>query len=143
MAIERSGSAVWGGGFKDGAGVVSTETGALKELPYSVSGRFEDGPGTNPEELLGAAHASCYVMATSLLLGNAGMNPEKLAATSVVTLAPDGDGFSIPKIAVTLTGHVPGAEEAKVLEVAEAAKGGCPVSKLFDAEITLDATITV
>jgi len=141
MKIKRRGSAVWQGGLKDGKGTVSTESGALKSQPYAFSNRFENEKGTNPEELIGAAHAGCFTMALSLILGEAGLTAEKLETTAEVTLEKIGDGFDITSIHLTLKGKVPGADAAKFQELAAKAKAGCPVSKLFKSNITLDATL--
>lgn len=137
----KKGSAVWKGGIKDGGGTVSTETGVLREAPYGFKSRFENGPGTNPEELLGAAHAGCFSMAFSLMLGNAGIPPEKIETTAAVTLDKVGEGFGITAVHLTVKAKVPGATREKFLEVANQAKAGCPVSKLFNTNITMDATL--
>ncbi len=141
--MDRSASAVWHGGLKDGKGTVSTETGALKELPYSFTSRFESGTGTNPEELLGAAHAGCYSMALSAQFTEAGLKPEAIATTAVVTLEMLKDGGpTITKIHLTTKVTAPGVETAKFEELAHAAKVGCPLSKVLKAaEITLEATL--
>ena len=141
MAIKKTGSAAWRGGIKDGVGSISTESGALKAYPYGFASRFEGKAGTNPEELIGAAHAGCFTMALSLILGEAGLTAEQLNTSAEVTLEKDGEGFSITKVHLTLRGKVPGADEARFLELAGKAKQGCPVSKLLKAEITLDAAL--
>ncbi|GEK74587.1 MULTISPECIES: OsmC family protein [Halomonas] len=141
MSIQKNGSAVWQGGLKDGKGTVSTQSGTLSEAPYSFAKRFEDEAGANPEELIGAAHASCYSMALSMILGEAGYTPERIASRASVTLAPDDSGFSISAIHLETRASVPGADEAAFQDAAEKAKAGCPVSKLFNAEITLDARL--
>ncbi|KGE78739.1 OsmC family peroxiredoxin [Halomonas sp. ND22Bw] len=141
MSIQKNGSAVWQGGLKDGKGTVSTQSGTLSEAPYSFAKRFEDEAGANPEELIGAAHASCYSMALSMILGEAGYTPERIASRASVTLAPDDSGFSISAIHLETRASVPGADEAAFQDAAEKAKAGCPVSKLFNAEITLDAKL--
>ncbi|MEO7773263.1 MAG: OsmC family protein [Steroidobacteraceae bacterium] len=133
--------AVWKGGIKDGGGTISTETGVLKEAPYGFKARFEDGPGTNPEELIGAAHAGCFSMALSLMLTTAGFPPAELDTHAAVTLEKIGDGFEITSSALTLKAKVPGIDKAKFDELAAAAKAGCPVSKLLRAKISLDATL--
>jgi osmotically inducible protein OsmC len=135
------GTAVWKGSLKDGKGIVSTKSGALKDQPYGFASRFEGKPGTNPEELIGAAHASCFAMALSLILGEAGITAEELDAKAEVTLVKDGDGFSITKSHLTLRAKIPGIDKAKFLDLAGKAKAGCPVSKLLKAEITLDAKL--
>ena len=142
MAIKKTGSAAWRGGIKDGVGSISTESGALKAYPYGFASRFEGKAGTNPEELIGAAHAGCFTMALSLILGEAGLTAEQLNTSAEVTLEKDGEGFSITKVHLTLRGKVPGADDARFLELAGKAKQGCPVSKLLKAEITLDAALT-
>lgn len=142
MAIKKTGSAAWRGGIKDGIGSISTESGALKAYPYGFASRFEGKAGTNPEELIGAAHAGCFTMALSLILGEAGLTAEQLNTSAEVTLEKDGEGFSITKVHLTLRGKVPGADEARFLELAGKAKQGCPVSKLLKAEITLDAALS-
>lgn len=142
MAIKKTGSAAWRGGIKDGVGSISTESGALKAYPYGFASRFEGKAGTNPEELIGAAHAGCFTMALSLILGEAGLTAEQLNTSAEVTLEKDGEGFSITKVHLTLRGKVPGADEARFLELAGKAKQGCPVSKLLRAEITLDAALS-
>ncbi len=141
MSIQKNGSAVWQGGLKDGKGTVSTQSGALIDVPYSFAKRFEDESGANPEELIGAAHASCYSMALSMILGEAGHTPERIATRAAVTLTPDDGGFSISAIHLETRASVPGADEAAFQDAAEKAKAGCPVSKLFKAEITLDARL--
>lgn len=135
------GSAVWSGGIKDGKGAISTKSGALKDYPYGFASRFEGKPGTNPEELIGAAHAGCFTMALSLILGEAGMTAEKMETQADVTLVKQGDGFAITAVHLTLKAKIPGADEAKFKECTEKAKAGCPVSKLLKADITLDAKL--
>ena len=137
----KSGSAVWSGGIKDGKGAISTESGALKDYPYGFAARFEGGVGTNPEELIGAAHAGCFTMALSKMLGDAGMTAEKMETKSDVTLEKQGDGFTITAVHLTLKAKIPGADDAKFQEIANKAKANCPVSKLFNAKITLDASL--
>lgn len=139
--MSKFGSAVWSGGIKDGKGAISTESGALKEYPYGFSSRFEGKPGTNPEELLGAAHAGCFTMALSLMLGEAKLTAEKMETKADVTLEKQGDGFTITAVHLTLKAKIPGADDAKFQEIANKAKAGCPVSKLFNAKITLDASL--
>ena len=140
MAIVKSGSARYEGLGKDGKGHVSTESGALSEQPYGINTRFEGGKGTNPEELIAAAHASCFTMALSFALARAGHSDGTLETTARVTLDKDGDGFTITRSDLTLTGTVDGIEEAEFMAIANEAKANCPVSKLLNAEITLDAT---
>ena len=141
MDIVKKGSAVWSGGLKDGKGAISTESGALDAHPYGFAQRFEGVKGSNPEELIGAAHAACFTMALSLVLSEAGLTADKMETTAAVTLAKDDGGFSIPSIALTLVATVPGTDEATFRQLAETAKTNCPVSKLFKAEITLDASL--
>jgi osmotically inducible protein OsmC len=135
------GSAVWSGGIKDGKGAISTKSGALKEYPYGFASRFEGKAGTNPEELIGAAHAGCFTMALSLILGEAGLTAEKMETQADVTLTKQPDGFAITAVLLTLKAKIPGADNAKFQELAAKAKAGCPVSKLLKADITLDATL--
>lgn len=141
MAINRTGSVTWSGGIKDGKGAISTESGALKAYPYGFSSRFEGQPGSNPEELLGAAHAACFTMALSLILGEAGLRADLLETTARVTLDKDSAGYAITTVHLTLKGKVPGADRAKFAELAGKAKAGCPVSKVLNAEISLDAEL--
>ena len=141
MSIHRSGSAHWAGGIKDGKGEISTESGALAAYPYGFSSRFEGKAGSNPEELIGAAHAACFTMALSLILGEAGLKAESLETTAKVTLDKVKDGYAISAVHLTLVGKVPGADEATFAELAGKAKAGCPVSKVLKAEITLDASL--
>jgi osmotically inducible protein OsmC len=135
------GTARWQGGLKDGKGAISTKSGALSDYPYGFASRFEGKPGTNPEELIGAAHAGCFTMALSLILQEAGLTAEEMKTQADVTLEKLADGFAITKVHLTLRGKVPGADEAKFQELAAKAKAGCPVSKLLKAEITLDAKL--
>jgi osmotically inducible protein OsmC len=139
--MKTHGSAVWRGGIKDGKGTISTQSGALKEYPYGFSSRFEGKPGTNPEELIGAAHAGCFTMALSLILGEAKLTAEQMETRAEVTLEKLADGFAITAVHLTLRAKVPGADRAKFEELANKAKAGCPVSKLFNAKITLDAQL--
>jgi lipoyl-dependent peroxiredoxin len=139
--MKTSGSAVWTGGIKDGRGAISTASGALKEAPYGFSSRFEGKPGTNPEELIGAAHAGCFTMALSLILGEAGLTAEKMETRAEVTLDKVADGFAISAIHLDLQARIPGADKAKFEELANKAKLGCPVSKVLNTNITLTATL--
>ena len=139
--MKRTGSAAWQGGIRDGKGSISTESGALKAYPYGFASRFEGQPGTNPEELIGAAHAGCFTMALSLILGEAKLTAEQMDTTAEVTLDKEGDGFAITKVHLTLRAKVPGADQATFLELANKAKQGCPVSKVLKAAITLDAAL--
>jgi osmotically inducible protein OsmC len=142
MKIKRKGSATWQGGIKDGRGSVSTESGALAAHPYGFASRFEGQRGTNPEELLAAAHAGCFTMALSLILGQSNLTAEQMDTTAEVTLEQVEGGYAITAVHLTLKAKVPGADRATFEKLAAAAKAGCPVSKLFKAEITLDATLT-
>jgi osmotically inducible protein OsmC len=136
------GTAVWRGGLKDGKGAISTKSGALKDVPYGFAARFEGQPGTNPEELVGAAHAACFAMAMSAGLGEAGFTATQMDAKSDVTLEKVPDGFAITKIHLTLKAQVPGIDKDKFQDIATATKSGCPVSKVLKgAEITLDAAL--
>ena len=139
--MKTHGSAVWQGGIKDGQGAISTQSGALKAHPYGFSSRFEGKPGTNPGELIGAAHAGCFTMALSLILGEAGLTAERMETRADVTLEKAGDGYAITAVHLTLKARIPGADQARFEELAGKAKAGCPVSKLLKAEITLDATL--
>ncbi len=139
--IKRKGSAVWSGGLKDGKGTVSTQSGVLNQQQYGFNTRFEDGAGTNPEELLAAAHAGCFTMALSAQLGEAGMTAQKLETTATVSLDKVDGGFAIPAVHLDLVATIPGANEQAFQEAARKAKEGCPVSKLFNANITLDAKL--
>ncbi|WJH41185.1 OsmC family protein [Aliirhizobium terrae] len=133
MAINKNGSAHWVGGLKDGKGQVSTESGALKSQPYGFNTRFEGVPGTNPEELIGAAHAACFTMALSKSLGEAGLTAESLETKAVVSLDKVGDGFEITGVELNLRGSVPGTDEATFVGIAEQVKSACPVSKALSA----------
>src|SRR4051795_1576835 len=139
--MKTHGSAVWQGGIKDGRGAISTRSGALKDYPYGFSSRFEGKPGTNPEELSGAAPAGCFTMALSLILGEAGLTAERMETRADVTLEKVGDGYAITAVHLTLNARIPGADQARFEELAGKAKAGCPVSKLLKAEITLDASL--
>ena len=141
MQIKRSGSAVWTGGLKDGRGTISTQSGALDAHPYGFASRFEGVAGSNPEELIAAAHASCFTMALSLILGEAGLTATRMDTSAVVSLEKVDDGFAITSSNLTLKAAIPGVEPAKFQELAEKAKAGCPVSKLLNATITRDATL--
>ena len=139
--MQRSASAVWHGSIKEGKGTISTQSGVLKDAQYSFSTRFENGIGTNPEELIGAAHAGCFSMALSGQLTTAGLPPESIETTAEVSLTKDDKGFVINKIHLTTRAKVPGLDKEKFAELAETAKAGCPVSRLLNAQITLDATL--
>ena len=139
--MQRKGSAVWNGGLKDGKGTVSTASGTLNNAPYSFVTRFENEKGTNPEELIGAAHAGCFSMALSAQLNNAGLKPERIATESTVTLEKLESGFAITTIHLQVSARVPGATQEQFNTAASNAKAGCPVSKLFNAKITMDAKL--
>jgi osmotically inducible protein OsmC len=141
MKIVKNASAVWQGGIKDGGGTISTETGVLKQAPYGFKARFEGGPGTNPEELIGAAHAGCFSMALSLMLTEAGMPPAKIDTKAAVTLEKVGDGFEITSSHLDVVASIPGIDQAKFDEIANKAKAGCPVSKLLKTNITMTARL--
>jgi osmotically inducible protein OsmC len=133
--------AVWKGSLKDGIGAISTETGVLDEAPYGFKARFENGKGTNPEELIGAAHAGCFSMALSLMLGEAGLTADRIETHADVTLEKVGDAFAITSSHLTVTATIPGADDATFQQIANKAKVGCPVSKLLKANITMTATL--
>lgn len=139
--MQKWGKAVWTGNIKEGQGLISSQTGVLKDAPYGFASRFEDGPGSNPEELLGAAHAACFTMALSLMLTNNGLTADRIETKADVTLAKDGEGFSITKVHLTTRAKIPGTDQAKFAELAKQAKEGCPVSKVLKAEISMDATL--
>lgn len=143
MKMKRTGSAVWQGGIKDGKGEISTESGALQSYPYGFASRFEGQRGSNPEELIGAAHASCFTMALSLILGEAGLTAEKLDTSAVVTLESVDSGYAITSVALTLHAKIPNASPEQFQDLASKAKSGCPISKLLNTEITLRATLDV
>ena len=139
--MERKASATWRGGLKDGKGIVSSASGVLSNTPYSFQTRFENQPGTNPEELIAAAHAGCFSMALSAQLGAAGMTPERIDTSAAVTLEKQDAGFAITKVHLTVRAKVPGADAAQFHKAAEDAKAGCPVSKLLNAKITMEAKL--
>jgi osmotically inducible protein OsmC len=139
--IKRTGSAVWNGGLKDGKGTVSTQSGTLKDTQYSFSTRFENGVGTNPEELIAAAHAGCFAMALSGQLGAAGMTAQSLKVTATVSLDKQESGFAITAVHLDLSANIPGADKGAFEAAAQAAKQNCPVSKLLNANITMDAKL--
>jgi osmotically inducible protein OsmC len=135
------GTAKWQGGLKDGKGAISTKSGALKEYPYGFAARFEGQPGTNPEELIGAAHAGCFTMALSLILEQAGFKAEEMNTKAEISLVKQGDGFAITKSLLTLRAKIPGIDAAKFQELTGMADKGCPVSKVLKCEISLDAAL--
>ena len=137
----RKASAVWNGSLKEGKGTVSTESGVLTNSQYSFSTRFENGRGTNPEELIAAAHAGCFSMALSAQLGNAGITPESIETTATLTLEKLDSGWAITTVHLEVVGRVPGADNAAFQKAAENAKSGCPVSKLLKANITMSAKL--
>src|SRR5271154_589647 len=134
----RKAKAAWRGTGRDGAGELTTDSGVLSETPYSFKTRFENTRGTNPEELLAAAHAGCFTMALAFQLQTAGYTPTELVTEAAVTLEPDGSGFRISRSALTLQADVPGLDKATFDQLAEGAEKNCPVSKALNAEITLD-----
>ena len=141
MKTQRKASAEWHGGLKDGKGTLTTDSGVLQGSQYSFSTRFEDGKGTNPEELIAAAHAGCFAMALSMILGLAGMTAETIRAQATVTLEKVGEGFEITSSHLIVRAKIPGADPAAFEKAAQAAKSGCPVSKLLRAEISMDAAL--
>jgi len=139
--MKRSASAVWNGGLKDGKGSISTQSGVLANAQYGFKTRFEDGPGTNPEELIAAAHAGCFSMALSAQLGEAGLTAESINTTAAVTLEKLADGFAITAVHLNLVARIPGTDQAQFEAIANKAKVGCPVSKVLNAKITLEAKL--
>ena len=141
--MDRKATAAWQGGLKDGKGRISTDSGVLKDAQYSFSTRFENGVGTNPEELIAAAHAGCFSMAFSAELGKAGITPDSIHTTTTITMDKTDAGFTVTQSHLDVTAKIPGADKAKVLEIANAAKAGCPISRLLKANITMDAKLEV
>ncbi|HEX8000993.1 MAG TPA: OsmC family protein [Pyrinomonadaceae bacterium] len=139
--MKRKASALWQGGLKDGRGSISTDSGVLSQTQYSFSTRFEEGIGTNPEELIAAAHAGCFSMALSGQLGNAGLTAESINTTASVTLTKTDAGFTITTVHLDVRARVPGADRQAFETAANNAKAGCPVSRLLKAEITMDAQL--
>jgi osmotically inducible protein OsmC len=139
--MKRNANAQWQGGLQDGNGVISTESGVLERTQYSFGTRFEEGKGTNPEELIGAAHAGCFSMALSMMLGEEGLTADDIQTRADVSLEQDDSGFTITAIHLKVSATVPGADNETFQRAAENAKGGCPVSKLFNATITMDAKL--
>ena len=137
----KKASAVWKGSLKEGSGTLSTETGVLREAPYGFKSRFESGKGTNPEELIAAAHAGCFSMALSAMLGEAGITPERIETQAEITLEKLADGFAITSSHLNLVAKIPGIDKAKFDAIANKAKAGCPVSKLLNAKITMNARL--
>jgi osmotically inducible protein OsmC len=140
--MKRSGSAVWKGGLKDGQGTVSVESGTISAVPYNFAKRFENEKGTNPEELVAAAHAACFSMALSLILGDAGMKADSIETTATVSLEQKDGGFAVTSSHLQTTVRVPNGDRTAIQKAVEAAKGGCPISKLLNAKITIDANVT-
>jgi osmotically inducible protein OsmC len=138
--MKSKASAVWQGGLKDGKGTISADSGVLSNVPYNFSMRFEGAKGTSPEELIAAAHAGCFAMALSAQLGEAGITAKNIASTATVSLEKTDGGFSVTSSHLTVNVQAPGANRAAVEKAAENAKAGCPISKLLNAKITLDAT---
>jgi osmotically inducible protein OsmC len=141
MIMQKKASAVWMGDLKTGKGGISTESGVLSNAPYGFVSRFEGGAGTNPEELIGAAHAGCFSMALSVQLGNAGLKAEKIATTATVSLNKLDQGWTVTDVHLDVKAKVPGANQASFEKSANAAKAGCPISRLLNAKITMDAKL--
>jgi len=139
--MKQKASAQWQGSLKEGTGTISTGSGALVDKPYSFKTRFEGEQGTNPEELIGAAHAGCFSMAFSMILGMAGFTPDKITTSATITLEPKDGGFAITASHLEVTATIPGIDEATFQDLAGKAKAGCPVSKLLNATITMDAKL--
>jgi osmotically inducible protein OsmC len=139
--MQRTASAHWQGGLKDGRGTVTTASGVLSQTQYSFATRFEDGVGTNPEELIAAAHAGCFSMALSAQLDGVGLKAEAIDTKAALTMEKTDAGFTITKIHLELRAHIPNADDAKFQKAAAEAKAGCPVSRLLNAHITLDAKL--
>jgi osmotically inducible protein OsmC len=140
-SMKTHGSASWKGGVRDGKGAISTKSGALSAYPYGFSSRFEGKPGTSPEELIGAAHAGCFTMALSLILGEAQLTAEHIDTTAEVSLDKVDGGYAISAVHLALKAKIPGADSSKFVELANIAKANCPVSKLLNAKVTLDADL--
>lgn len=141
MKINRTGSAAWAGDVKAGKGAISTQSGALKAYPYGFGSRFEGLPGTNPEELIAAAHAGCFTMALSLALGEAGYTAEQMNTNATVTLEKVSDGYAITSSRLVLSARIPKIDDATFQSIAAKAKAGCPVSKALNTQITLEASL--
>ncbi|SAI56591.1 osmotically inducible protein C [Bordetella ansorpii] len=139
--MKKTASAVWQGDLKTGKGTISTESGALRDQPYGFNTRFENEPGTNPEELIGAAHAGCFSMALSNILGEAGLKADRIETSAEVTLDKSDGGFAITAIHLKVVAAIPGADAKAFEEAANKAKAGCPVSKVLNAKITMDASL--
>lgn len=141
MDIRKTASAHWEGDLKQGKGNISTQSGALDAQPYGFNTRFEDGKGTNPEELIGAAHAGCFSMAFSMLLGEEGFTPDGIDTKATVTLEKQDDGFAVTAVHLDMRARIPGIDDGQFETIANKAKVGCPISKLLKADITLDAVL--
>ena len=139
--MKTFGTAQWDGGFKDGKGAISTKSEALKAYPYGVAARFEGKPGTNPEELIGAAHAGCFTMAFAMMLSQENLSAEHMDTRSDVELEKDGEGFAVKKVHLTLKAKIPGTNQEAFHRIATMAKENCPISKLLNATITMDASL--
>jgi len=139
--MKRKASAIWLGGLKDGKGSISTESGVLAQTQYSFSTRFESGVGTNPEELIAAAHAGCFAMAFSAELGKAGLTPETIHVTATVSLDKTDAGWTVTESHLDLAAKIPGIDETKFMAIANGAKAGCPISRLLNAKVTLQAKL--
>ena len=139
--MKRHASAVWQGGLKDGKGAITTQSGVLKDTQYSFSTRFENGVGTNPEELIAASHAGCFAMALSAQLGEAGITAERIDATATVSLEKVEGGFAITESHLDVKVKIPGGDEAAFEKATQAAKAGCPISKVLNAKVTMKATL--
>lgn len=139
--IKKTASAQWKGNLKEGTGTISTESGALKDNPYGFNTRFENQPGTNPEELIGAAHAGCFSMAFSMLLGEQNFTPDSIETQATVSLEKQNDGFAVTAVHLKMSARIPDIDQASFEEIAHKAKVGCPISKLLKADIRLDATL--
>ena len=140
-SMKRKASTHWAGGLKDGKGTISTQSGVLAKTQYSFGTRFEEGAGTNPEELIAAAHSGCFSMALSNILGEAGLTAKSIDTEATVTLEKTDAGFTVTEIVLDLVADIPGVDQAKFEECAEKAKAGCPISRLFNAKITLNAKL--
>jgi len=139
--MKRTASAVWQGGLKDGKGTISTASGVLSNTPYSFSTRFEDGKGTNPEELIAAAHAGCFSMALSNILGESQLTPKSIETKATLTMEKTDAGFTVTNIHLDVTANIPGADDAKFQAAAEKAKAGCPISRLLNTKIEMTAKL--
>ena len=139
--MKRKASAIWQGGLKDGKGSISTDSGVLKDTQYSFGTRFENGVGTNPEELIAAAHAGCFSMAFSAELGKAGFTPTSIHTTATITLDKTDAGFSVTESHLEMTAKIPGIDQEKFTAISNGAKAGCPISRLLNAKISLDAKL--